>query len=144
MKRLLLHKGHFQFKYFLLILTIVVCISYIWVYAINTYDTWFRITGNGSGWISRYEQWTCRKIINNWVLDIFVPTLSNAEWDAFLDHTPTSITIEIWTWVCGQNAWTCQKGTPTWYSCQYWDAAWRCEDVCNVIEQISTSCTAQC
>ncbi len=111
------------------------------VYAINRFDQWWRVSAHSSTGVSRHDQWTCRKIINSWSKDIFVPTKSDPEWESFVAHTPTNVQITAWTGICGtMNNYTCTVGQPANMGCDYDDATRTCEDVCNIMDNVPTSC----
>lgn len=121
-----------------------VFLSYLWVYAINTIDEGWRVNAYSVLWVwySTENQWIpdCRKIVNNWDKAIFIPTKTREERDSFFNQKPTTIDIQPWIWVCGQNEDTCDVGTLGSAWCDYWERRRTCIEVCDGIFQNTTSC----
>lgn len=84
---------------FLFVVLFVFGVAY--VMALNTYDTGYRInTGAGPQNILIDSSGTCKKITNTSGKDIFVPTKTAAEWNAFNANKPANVAIEA-CWSCG-------------------------------------------
>jgi len=64
------------------------------VLALNTWDTGYRVnTGDGAQKIYIDSSNTCKEVTNNSGKDIFVPTKTAVEWNAFNTNKPSGISV---------------------------------------------------
>lgn len=119
-----------NFKFIYLFLLIVIFISlggaiYFYVGAEGLYNTGFRVDDEATSNVTLYDGVTCQEITNLSGKDLFIPTKSSEEWDAFVANKPDGVTIESccdpvnggWTSYgsCTSCSASCGGGTQTCY-----------------------------
>lgn len=71
----------------------LIFISTVFVYALNTRDTGYKIDPTKSMTIDNWSR--CRIVTNNEILPIFVPTKSASEWYTFTDKKPANVFVSF-------------------------------------------------
>jgi len=61
------------------------------VYALNTWDTGYRVNDGKTESVYYSENNICRRVTNEHGQDIFIPTRTTAEWNAFDSHRPSGV-----------------------------------------------------
>jgi len=76
---------------FLIVLFLIVLIIPIATWAINSLNEGWRVV-NGAGATTINVHSDCQTVTNTSGTDVFVPTKTDAEWQAFQSHLPTGVT----------------------------------------------------
>jgi len=122
---------------------------YLWVYAINSINEWWKVNNWSSSCVIYYDPnaqgyENAKKVKNNLSLPIFVPTKTNEEWSSFVADYPWGIEITGWTGVCWQSENECIVWVAQWGSCDsQWYRNWICEDDCNQYNWWDVNCSVQ-
>lgn len=104
-------KSKFKIKKVFMIWTCVVAVALMTgaVYALNSWDTGYRVNNGSTGTVDLSSPQhsdpacrECKKVTDASGKDIFVPTKSCAEWNAFKANLPAGVTVSN-CFVCGVN-----------------------------------------